>query len=146
MVFNFRGSEVSGKGGTHVANQQMVSKIGTEILSKNLKEVGVLTRIENERVNVNFGDTTSMASISAHREQLEGLFGKHNVAQTSRQVVVRSNADDALVKTVNEVAATALTLNDDFPSEASIGGKLRAVLGSENLDLSTKPAGQDHNM
>jgi len=128
-------------GSTYASNVKLVeAKAGEIDFKAELEKAGVSIGEDRGRIKVNFGVSTSHASMAIHRGQLNSVEGVRNVQQEGRGIAVNVASETALDGIIKTVAATALTLNDDFPSDNSVGGILRQAVVSATPDADAKPA------
>lgn len=125
---------------SHKKNQELVST--REGIIQDLNKAGVKIELINGKITIDFGESmTSQASIHMQKEQLKGISEVDNVVLTGRTIVMNAKSTNTLDVVSKEVAATALSLNDDYPGNSSVGSQLRAAygFGEVSQDLSSAP-------
>lgn len=114
---------------SHTANREKITSIAGDVdIRAQLEAAGVTFDVQPNAVRITFGSNTSNSSITAHRDQLTALLDKTSVTGHNKTITVKGNPDRTMSPIVNEIAATALTLDDEMPA-SGLGAALKESLG-----------------
>lgn len=134
----FEAAATHQNGSNHPSNQNYIAVKAQENdmnMVTFLVQSGLNISYKNKKIQIGFPKEVSQRSMAVHRQRVRSAEGVMKVEKIGRGMIVHVESKAvAFSPTINELAASALTLNDEIPSNTSIGGKLRQAIRGVEAD------------